>query len=439
MPPRLPSKPEPPIALRKTRLHDNRANSVNDYRTPFERDRDRVLYSSSFRRLAEVTQVVAASSGYVFHNRLTHSLQVGQVGRRIAEKLNKTQLESDEFICPDVVEAACLAHDLGHPPFGHTAEQTLNKLAKKIGGFEGNAQSFRIVTSLASRSLEYGGLDLTAATLAAILKYPWLRGGNRDKPKKWGAYRSEKREFTFAAKLLPDSKTPTIEAAIMDWADDITYSVHDLEDFFRAARMPLHLLARGDTPERARFFANVFERRKNDKDFACKDDLTDAFIGVFVPTFGFVEAYNGSSRHRSLLRNFTADMIGRYVGATRMELENGKPKLIIDRNFRLEVMMLKELTWTYVIEAASLAAQQRGQAQVITDLYNIYSTAARSRKEWPMFPTFYRERLERSESQTETSRIPIDLIASMGESQAIAIHRRLTGQSHGSGLDEIVS
>lgn len=439
----MPPKPDGELASASTprtkRLYENRSNPSNDYRTPFERDRDRVLYSSSFRRLAEVTQVVAANSGYVFHNRLTHSLQVAQVGRRIAEKLNKTQPESREFICPDVVEAACLAHDLGHPPFGHTAEHTLNELAKDIGGFEGNAQSFRIVTRLASRSLEYGGLDFTAATLAAILKYPWLRGENPDKPKKWGAYHSEEPEFVFASKLLPKPKMPTIEAAIMDWADDITYSVHDLEDFFRAARMPLHLLAGRDPSVRDSFFANVFERRKEDKAFACKDELMEAFTNMFVATFGSLEGFNGSARHRSLLRNYTAKLIGRYVGATTIAWENGRPKLAIDRNFQLEVAMLKELTWTYVIGAASLAAQQRGQARVITDLYNIYSMAAHNPAEWSIFPKFYRERLERSKDKAETSRIPLDLIAGMTESQAIAMHRRLTGQSHGSGLDDIVS
>src|SRR6478609_9031210 len=135
--------------LRVRRFHDNAPNPEGDYRAPSQRDRDRVLYSSSFRRLAEVTQVVAANSGYVFHNRLTHSLQVAQVGRRIAEKLNLLQPETKEFVDPDVVEAACLAHDLGHPPFGHIAEQKLNELAgADIDGFEGNAQSFRIVTRL---------------------------------------------------------------------------------------------------------------------------------------------------------------------------------------------------------------------------------------------------------------------------------------------------
>ncbi len=441
MPPRkAPNLPVSVKGLRSIRLHVNKPNPRDDFRTPPQRDRDRILYSSAFRRLAEVTQVVAANSGYVFHNRLTHSLQVGQVGRRIAEKLIKTQPASCEFIDPDVVEAACLAHDLGHPPFGHTAEKTLNKLAARFGGFEGNAQSFRIVTSLASRSPNSPGLDLTAATLAAILKYPWLRGGNPDKPNKWGAYTSEKADFEFASQLLPRRNERTIEAALMDWADDITYSVHDLEDFFRAARMPLHLLAQRDPSERDHFFRNVFDRRKGEKEFELAKDLKEAFEGLFISAFPITGSYNGSVEHRSLLRNFTATLIGRYVGATSFETENGSPKLSIDQDLRLEVIMLKELTWTYVIEASSLAGQQYGQRKVISDLYEIYSRAARNRDTWGIFPAFYRERLAKSfKKGTELSRIAVDLIASMTESQAIAMHRRLTGQSHGSGLEDIFS
>jgi dGTPase len=422
------------------RLHDNSRNASDDYRTRAQRDRDRILYSSSFRRLAEVTQVVAANSGYVFHNRLTHSLQVAQVGRRLAEKLNKIQPDSIEFLDPDVVEAACLAHDLGHPPFGHIAEHTLNELADEIGGFEGNAQSFRIVTRLASRSPNYGGLDLTRATLAAILKYPWLRGHNPDKPNKWGAYLTEKRDFEFAAKLLPEPNRPGIEAELMDWADDITYSVHDLEDFFRAGRMPLHLLAQRDPRERNAFFDNVFGRRQSDKDFVYKDALKEAFTDLLLTTFPITGAYDGSSKHRSALRNFIGTLIGRYSDATSVGSKNGHPKLLINSDLRLEVIMLKELTWTYVIEAAGLAAQQFGQKKVVTDLYKIYTDAAKNIKNISIFPTFYRERLHDSMgNDAETSRIPLDLIASMTESQAIAMHRRLTGQSHGSGLEDIFS
>ena len=152
--------PEPILnSARAERRHEKHPSTPGDDRTPGQRDRDRILYSSSFRRLAEVTQVVAADSGYVFHNRLTHSLQVSQVGRRLAEKLKLRYPDLPvDVIDPDVVEAACLAHDLGHPPFGHIAEFRLNELAKDFGGFEGNAQSFRIVTRLASRTLNYSGL-----------------------------------------------------------------------------------------------------------------------------------------------------------------------------------------------------------------------------------------------------------------------------------------
>jgi len=135
--------------------------------------------------------------GHVFHNRLTHSLQVAQVGRRIAEKLLR-EANSDEIaIDPDVVEAACLAHDIGHPPFGHIAEQEMDSIARQHGvddGFEGNAQSFRIVTRLAMGSTD-NGLNLTRATLNAVLKYPWLHGKNAMKPDKWGAYDSDKDLF----------------------------------------------------------------------------------------------------------------------------------------------------------------------------------------------------------------------------------------------------
>src|SRR5271170_455642 len=148
-----------------------------DDRTEFQRDRDSILYSSALQRLSTTTQVVSGEQGRVFHNRLTHSLQVAQVGRRLAEKLKLKQpdLATLYRLNEDVVEAACLAHDLGHPPFGHLAETALNKLARKsrgIQGFEGNAQSFRIVTVLAFRSEKFEGLNLTRQTLRAILKYP---------------------------------------------------------------------------------------------------------------------------------------------------------------------------------------------------------------------------------------------------------------------------
>jgi dGTPase len=427
-------------ALRSERLHDKNPRAEGDDRTPAQRDRDRILYSSSFRRLAEVTQVVSANSGYVFHNRLTHSLQVAQVGRRLAEKLQKKHPNlTRALICPDVVEAACLAHDLGHPPFGHIAEHRLNELAKAYGGFEGNAQSFRIVSSLASRSRNYSGLDLTAATLAAILKYPWLKEGNSDRPKKWGAYVSESKSFNHATQLLPSANQPTVEAELMDWADDVTYSVHDLEDFYRAGRLPLHLLAHRDPRERESFFESVFERRKDDSEFSAKQDLKEAFTDILLGTFSVPGAYDGSSLHRAALRTFTGILIGRYINAATLVDRGDRVSLLIDPDLRSEVRMLKELTWTYVIEAPSLAARQCGQKRVIEELFMTYTAMAQNSKDWLLFPAFYRERLEDASGRPEEIvRTCVDLIASMTESQAVAMHHRLTGQTHSSGLDDIL-
>lgn len=421
------------------RRHDKKPNPLGDDRAAAQRDRDRVLYSSSFRRLAEVTQVVSADSGYVFHNRLTHSLQVAQVGRRLAEKLIKRFPGSERFIDPDVVEAACMAHDLGHPPFGHAAEKTLNALTESIGGFEGNAQSFRIVTRLASRSPNYPGLDLTRATLAATLKYPWLRGGNPRNKKKWGAYPSEREDFDFASKLLSNANEPTIEAKLMDWADDITYSVHDLEDFFRAGRIPLHLLARAESTEQVSFFENVFERRFGDIDFEDKNGIKYVFAQL-LSVFPLTAAYNGSALHRSALRYFTGTLIGRYINAARIESGATGLKLVIDPALQVEVKMLKELTWTYVIEGATLAAQQHGQRKIIAELYKIYSASAVDSKNWSIFPMYYREKLHTNQDDlVELQRIPVDLIASMTETQAIRMYHRLTGGHGDSGLYDILS
>lgn len=157
--------PDHPNGAARLSRHNSETPKPGDSRSEFRRDRDRILYSSAFKRLSDVTQVVAADNAHVFHNRLTHSLQVAQVGQSIAEELIRSQpTVAGEYVDVDVVQAACLAHDLGHPPFGHTAEEELKKLAKGArlrDRFEGNAQSFRIVPKLAFRSPEHSGLDLT--------------------------------------------------------------------------------------------------------------------------------------------------------------------------------------------------------------------------------------------------------------------------------------
>jgi dGTPase len=409
-----------------------------DNRSAFQRDRDRILYTTSFRRLARVTQVVSADEGHVFHNRLTHSLQVAQVGRRIAEKLvrdatGKTELE----INADVVEAACLAHDLGHPPFGHIAERELDHLAHANGlsdGYEGNAQSFRIVTRLAMGSTEHG-LNLTRATLNVILKYPWLHGENRAINDKWGAYFSDKEIFNWARELGPATLTKSIEAELMDWSDDVTYSVHDVDDFFRAGVIPLDRLVL-DSDERARFYEEVFERRgtKLPRDMD-ETYLRDAFDNL-VTKLPIRKPFAPTQRERVRLRSVTSPLIGSFVNAVQIK-EN---RVQIEKKQRAEIFMLKQLTWHYVIKNPALATQQHGQTTIVRTLFeSFYKAGTSSIPNKDLFPQSVRELLPELPPKTEGDRQQIvrtilDFISSLTEEQAVSTFHRISGIALGSSL-----
>jgi len=426
---------------RNLRNHTKATTQEGDHRSPAQKDRDRIIYTSAFRRLAEVTQVASPSDAHVFHNRLTHSLQVAQVGRSLAERLrgNGEQCEIVGGIDPDTVEAACLAHDLGHPPFGHTAEEQLDELVgSSAGGFEGNAQSFRIVTKLAFKSPKHPGLDLTAGTLAAILKYPWLKDQNSRKPNKWGAYKSELDDFKFARAVCPRTRfARSPEAALMDWADDVTYSVHDLEDFFRAGRIPIHLLARAnESLEQQHFFDDVYRRHSGEKDFPKRSVLEEAFGNILAMFWRIYEPYSGTREHRSRLRYFTWQLIHRYVNGVTI---NEKKKTIeINPEYEKEVAILKELTWTYVIEAPSQGLQREGQRSIIKRLFEVYSVAAGSSKTWSIFPPYYREELKKAGSVAEKKRTVVDLIAGMTEPQVVDAYRQVMGAWQSQSLEDVV-
>lgn len=434
-----------PSSPRIKRLTEELKN--DDSRTDGQVDRDRLLYCSHFARLAEVTQVVSADHGYVFHNRLTHSLKVAQIARRMSEYLiasNNPNIEAAGGLCPDVCEAAALAHDIGHPPFGHIAELVLDEELKRIGledGYEGNAQSFRIVTTVAvgdgidakGLPIEFG-LNLTQATLNAILKYPWNRGENKDKPEKWGAYKSEQKHFDFARNVNRGNQIKSLEAEIMDWADDITYAVHDVVDFYCAGKIPLQELVQENSEERKQFFEEVFERNPKMKSHesvykgAFERVIKNVFLNPFVFPF---RHYTGARYERVTLWQKMTKLITRYISA--LEIETTEHSLVkIDPNLKHEIEMLKQLTWHYVILNTDLATLQHGQKHIVRTVLNELWMNSKNLKSKKLFPPFFEKNIVDTQKNDQARlRVVADYVSSMTEREIVSVHKNLSGYDVG--------
>jgi dGTPase len=437
-----------------------------DWRTPGEQDRDRILYSAAFQRLAYVTQITAPESGYAIHNRLSHSLKVAQVGRRNAQRLRalaehkhltgpaaRLALSLD----PDAVEASCLAHDLGHPPFGHIAEEVLNELAREHvgndGGFEGNAQSFRLVTRLCQRA-SAGGLNLTRQTLAGLLKYPWPWHredtlGKRER--KWGYYREDKGAFDFARADYPPGVSDSLpelslEAMIMEWADDLTYAVHDVDDFFRAGLIPLHHLATEGDDERKRL-TSLMEEAQTAAPKAWPrwtiEELLEAVQNVAAGV-GPTGAYVPTLSLRRDMRRFGSELITRYLSAFTLEndKESKRVRVEINETIEREVAALKMLAHIYVIRRSGLAVVQHGQKRVVKDLFHFYFKASQSDPskggDRRVFPAGSRQILDAGTDEAgPRARVVADLISGLTETAALELHQRLIGGHAAPALDGI--
>ncbi len=253
------------MALREAREHSGYSPSDRERfldepakrkgRTEFARDRARIIHSFALRRLAAKTQVAVPWASDFPRTRLSHSLECAQVGRELGAALGAD---------PDLMEGACLAHDLGHPPFGHNGEIALSKLAEPCGGFEGNAQSFRLLTRIEAKTVDESGisvgLNLTRASLDAATKYPW---SSLENSKKFGVYSDDEEIFNWMREGAPEKRS-AMEAQIMDWSDDVAYSVHDLEDALVTGHIKLEGL-RSD-------LSNLFQVAKSEY----LSDLTEA-------------------------------------------------------------------------------------------------------------------------------------------------------------------
>lgn len=342
---------------------------------------------------------------------------------------------------PDVVEAACLAHDIGHPPFGHVAEKELDSIATQHGlkdGFEGNAQSFRIVTRLAMGSTQ-NGLNLTRATLNAILKYPWKRKENPRILDKWGAYDSDTEIFEWARERGPLPLVKSAEAEVMDWSDDVTYSVHDVDDFYRAGLIPLDSLSL-DPEEQSRFYKEVFERRKGKLPRGMDEAYLRRAFDDLLKTSPFRSKYTPTRADRIRLRTVTSTLIRNFVTAVQLKLNNGRFEISIDRRRKAEIFMLKQLTWHYVIKNPALVTQQHGQRAIVRELFDSFYQAGSSKgSNADLFPISLRELLPKLPATAPATkkllaRAILDFISGLTEEQAVAIHHRIRGVTLGSFL-----
>jgi len=441
-----------------TNLRSKRLVTIQeDQRNPYQRDRDRILYTQAFRRLSGVTQVARAEESYTYHDRLSHSLKVGQIGRRLAEYLpdiSDSEIRNGLEVNEDVVEAAALAHDIGHPPFGHIAEKELDErvTGKNVDeGFEGNAQSFRIVTHIAAHDDTENGLNLTYATLNAILKYPWMRadagaGENRwgvNEHEKWGVYESERKPFEQAKDLEPTNKRQSAEAAIMDWADDLAYAVHDVADFYRSGILPFEQLLAEKTVERDEFLTEVEEEL--DIPYHEGEDILDWLRDQGGSNL--LSPFNGTKEERRSLDYLSSTLIERYMGVEKggvylQDHDDSEPYLQIDQNISNEVNLLKYMTIYYVIGDTALRAQQRGQCEIIGELFEILYRAIDpdGGEDTDIIPNPFRQQaneLSSGVSNKKICRLTTDILTTLTEKQTVQMHKRLTGSSPGSIRERI--
>jgi dGTPase len=383
-------------------------------RSAFQRDRARVLHSSALRRLAAKTQVVEVGQADFPRTRLTHSLECAQIGRELGASLGCD---------PDLVDAACLAHDLGHPPFGHNGEFALAQVAARCGGFEGNAQSLRLLTRLEAK-IPGAGLNLTRATLDATLKYPWL-ASQAEPPTgaKYGCYDEDSEVFAWIRDGAPE-RQPCLEAQVMDWADDVAYSVHDLEDGLHSGLIGLDQLR--DPGERRRVAA-LTQSDYCAPGSVALDELGEIFDGLLGQEF-WPQRFDGEPQTVAAVKNLTSELIGRFcdaaLTATRQAgstpLSRYAADLVVPGKQRLECALLKGVTAYYVMGRTGAVALQAWERQVLTELASALADGAPGALD-PMFRADY----ESAGSDAARLRVVVDQVASLTDTSATAWHAKL--------------
>lgn len=390
-------------------------NESTSRRTAFTRDRARVLHCGALRRLAGKTQVLVAGESDIPRTRLTHSLEVAQVAREMGAALGCDA---------DVVDVAGLAHDLGHPPFGHNGEQALNLIADDCGGFEGNAQTFRILTRLEAKVMgpvRSAGLNLTRASLDACIKYPWPKQADKAK---FGTYATDQEVFDWVRSGRSDSDR-CIEAQVMDWADDVAYSVHDVDDGIQLGHLkPIELAS---PVEAVAVAQRCIEWYLPEVD---EHELVEALLRLQnLPVW--VETFDGSMRAMAAVKLMTSSLIGRFCtaaeDATRRSYGGGNltrysASLIVPWETRLEVAMMKAVAAHYVMLRPGVEVAYREQQELMFEVFEVlWQTGSSGLEPWlrPMW--------DEAADDAARMRVIVDQLASLTDASLANWHRRLCG------------
>jgi dGTPase len=439
------------------RRYEESPASPKDHRQATERDRDRVLHSSAFRRLQGKTQIFGIGQADFYRTRLTHSLEVSQIARAIAYNLLFEQHKLEHCLSPELAEAAALAHDLGHPPFGHAGEQTLDACMREVSRkgrlkgknllrFEGNAQTFHILVAAEPKSPLYSGLNLTRATLAGVLKYPYAQEIGNDKfifasdlpTAKWAL---EQGGAILASQNRRRRRLPitSIACQILDWADDCAYSIHDVEDALQA-----QFLHPGDL-EDARFARRVLAHYEETRKEEAVPELTlsevrarllDLERRIKPSERGDERAYRKSAMRNILNDLITSVSVEPCSGSRRTDFSW---RLIVPDESRILSVLCKSVIWEAVITDPRVAAMSTKGREILRDLFHLLMEEVLEKRSAVLFPRYYRPIIEEclGGGQMEAARAVCNFLALLTDMDALRFHALLRGSKASSIFDFI--
>jgi len=433
------------------REHPESPPSPKDHRHPTERDRDRILHSSAFRRLQGKTQVFGIGQADFYRTRLTHSIEASQLARAIANNLLAEEPLLARCLAPELAEAVALAHDLGHPPFGHAGEKALDACMKDVSQrsreilrFEGNAQTFHVLVAAEPKSPAYPGLNLTRATLAGVMKYPYAQDTGNDKfifssdagTARWAL---RKAGGLMNARQAQEGEKPQTSVAcqIMDWADDCAYSIHDIEDALQA-----QFLRPGDLTD-ARFAHRVAQHYEETRRSESVPPLTRREILVRLralqkrirpPAYGDERAYLKQALRNILNELITVVGIRPRPGAKRSDYAWA---LVVPNEARILSALCKAVIWEAVITDPRVAVMTTKGKEILHDLFYLLLGEVVEKKSFVLFPRHFRPIIEEAmgKGELEAARGVCNFLALLTDLDALRLHALLRGSKASSVFD----